>query len=293
MNRIIEYNITSEYNGYNSEEYLRNLGYSSKLMRSIKLAENGIMVNGAFQFANIKLCEGDHLRVYIPEDASSDFKPVSYSLDIAYEDEDLIIVNKPANMPIHPSMGNYENTLGNAIVDYFKDRPDGFVFRCINRLDRDTSGLTIIAKNPLSGVLLSSMQKERKIKRTYQAIVRGIITKEGTIDAPIARENDSVIKRCVSGNGDLAITHYSPIKTKGNLSLIELKLETGRTHQIRVHMKHIGYPLIGDFLYNPDDLELINRQALHSYKLEFTHPITDKELTITAPLPKDMANIIY
>ena len=206
-----------------------------------------------------------------------------------------MVINKPAGMSIHPSMNNYENSLGNALAYYFAMQNKAFIFRCINRLDKDTSGLTIIAKHMVSAGMLSAMVADKKnggIMREYLAIVKGTPTpSQGTINAPIARKEGSILEREINVAGEIAITHYTTLKNKNGHSLVSLVLETGRTHQIRVHMKHLGYPLIGDYLYNPD-MEHINRQALHSHKLKFIHPITKESMEFTAPLPEDMATIL-
>lgn len=168
-----------------------------------------------------------------------------------------------------------------------------FVYRCINRLDRDTTGALILAKNPYSAAVLSAQMKQRQIRRTYLAIVQGIAPEQGTIDAPIGRAADSTIERQVDfANGESAVTHYERLATYHSYSLIELHLETGRTHQIRVHMKYIGHPLPGDFLYNPD-YRIIKRQPLHSFQLEFAHPVTGENMCITAPVPEDFADAFH
>lgn len=196
-------------------------------------------------------------------------------------------------MPVHPSAGNYENTLANGIAWYFAEKGEDFVYRCINRLDRDTTGALILAKNPLSAAILSVQMKKRQIRRTYLALVDGLLPDAGTINAPIARMEGSVITREVNfETGESAITHYERLAAGKEYSLAELHLETGRTHQIRVHMKYIGHPLPGDYLYNPD-YRRINRQPLHSYQLEFTHPITGKVMLFIAPLPIDFISAFY
>jgi 23S rRNA pseudouridine1911/1915/1917 synthase len=240
---------------------------------------------------------GDTLTVHINETGTSEnIPPVNLPLDIIYEDEDLIVINKPAGMPIHPSMNNYENSLGNALAYYFTKQNKAFVFRCINRLDKDTSGLTVIAKHIVSAGILSAMvasKSSSQFIREYLAISRGVVTPvSGIIDAPISRKEGSVLERQVDfEKGEHAVTHYHVLETKNGHSLLSLQLETGRTHQIRVHMKHLGYPLIGDYLYNPDT-EFISRQALHSYRLAFIHPITHQPLEFTAPLPADMRGVL-
>ena len=228
----------------------------------------------------------------LEETPSENIIPVHLPLNIVYEDEDILLINKPADMPVHPSINNYDNTLANGIAYYYKLQGKPFVFRCINRLDRDTTGLLIIAKNALSASILSNQMKKREIHRTYLAIVSGIPEKEAnTITAPIARKENSAIERCVDFmNGEHAVTHYQTVASKEDYSLLKLSLETGRTHQIRVHAKYIGNPLLGDYLYNPD-FSKIQRVALHSYRLNFMHPITEKLMSFSAPLPKDMADL--
>ncbi len=294
MNRTLTYSITEQEACQTIEQYLRHKGYSSQCIKELKKQWGSILLDGIPQYMRVALQVGSTLTVQIQEENSSEkIPPVELPLDIIYEDEDLLVVNKPADMPIHPSLNNYENSLANALAWYFEKQSKPFVFRCINRLDRDTSGLTIVAKHMLSGGILSSMVAERAIHREYLAIVRGIILPEsGTIDAPIGRKGDSIIERQIDYvNGEHAITHYTMQEYKNGHSLLSIHLETGRTHQIRVHMKHIGFPLIGDHLYNPD-MEYMTRQALHSHRLLFTHPITGEFMDFTAPLPEDMQQVL-
>ena len=272
-------------------QFLKEHGFSHPILVSLKKTHEGILLNGRWAYVSERMKINDTLTINIEETAlNSKIEPVFFPLDIIFEDEDLLIVNKPANMPIHPSMGNHENTLANALVYYFKDQNSPFVFRCINRLDRDTTGLTIIAKNALSAAILGRQVSNRCIHRTYLAICEGKTNPNATIDAPIARANDSTIMRCINfEEGESAVTHYWQLAYHPtlNLSLVKLQLETGRTHQIRVHMKYVNHPLIGDFLYNPVTT-MIKRQALHSSSLEFKHPITKEKMHFHAPLPADM-----
>ena len=239
---------------------------------------------------------GDTLTLHIHEEHSSEkIPPVELPLDIIYEDEDLMVINKPAGMPIHPSMNNYYNSLANGLAYYFAQQNCPFVFRCINRLDRDTSGLTIVAKHYVSAGILSAMIANKAtsgITREYLAIAKGSVRPlEGTITAPLGRKEGSIIERTVDfENGESAVTHYRVLDEKNGHSLVSLILETGRTHQIRIHMKYLGFPLIGDYLYNPD-MALIHRQALHAWRLSFRHPITGEQMHFTAPLPEDMAKV--
>lgn len=294
MNRTLTYHITSQDAAQTIEHFLRSKGYSSQCIKELKKQWGSILLDGIPQYMKVSLQECCTLTVQIQEESSSEkIPPVELPLDIVYEDEDLLVVNKPADMPIHPSLNNYENSLANALAWYFEKQGKPFVFRCINRLDRDTSGLTIVAKHMLSAGILSSMVAERAIHREYLAIVRGPVTPErGTIDAPIGRKGDSIIERQIDYvGGERAVTHYTLKEYKNGHSLLSIHLETGRTHQIRVHMKHIGFPLIGDHLYNPD-MEYMTRQALHSHRLQFTHPITGKSMDFTAPLPEDMQRVL-
>ncbi len=287
--RTLQYRITESDTYSNIHELLKAHGYSSTVIRHLKETENGIQRNGVWARVYEPLASGDTVTILLTEEASSEnIVPTPLPLDIVYEDEDLLIINKPADMPIHPSQGNYDNTLANACAYYFQQKGEPFTYRCINRLDRDTTGLLIIARHAYSASLLSSMVAKREIHREYLALATGLVPDSGVIEAPIARVDGSTIEREVNfETGEFARTHYRRLEYKNGYSLVSLKLDTGRTHQIRVHMKYIGHPLPGDFLYNPD-YSMIRRQALHSYRLTFTHPITGKELQFTAPLPDDM-----
>ena len=291
MERKLEYIITEEFHNKTIEQFLKQQEFPHQAIVQLKKTHEGILKNGIWAYVNEKLQANDILSLHLVEDvADTSIQPIHVDLDILYEDEDLLIINKPANMPIHPSMNHHEGTLANGLLYYFKEKGMDFTFRCINRLDRDTSGLTIIAKHLLSAGILSRQVSAREIKRTYRAICKGYTPESGTIDAPIARAQDSTIERCVDfENGEHAVTHFNRLSydSKRDVSLLELRLETGRTHQIRVHMKHLGHPIIGDFLYNPD-YKYCDRQALHSASLNFTHPITKKEMHFTSPLPDDL-----
>ena len=294
MDRILTYKIIESEQGLRVEQYLRRLGYSHQNLTELKKMPESILVNGTWYYMHQKLSAGDTLTVHIQETESSEkIPPVEHPLDIIYEDEDILVVNKPAGMPIHPSMNNYYHSLANALVWYYQQQNKPFIFRCTNRLDRDTSGLTVIAKHMVSSNILSAMGYRHEIDREYLAIVRGSVTPlSGTIDAPLSRKPGSVIERTIDfEHGERAVTHYQVIEEKNEHSLVSLHLETGRTHQIRIHMKYLGFPLIGDYLYNPD-MEFITRQALHSHRLRFTHPITGESMDFAAPLPEDMKRVL-
>lgn len=303
MKRILTYPITESDSDQRIYDFLCHHGYSRHIRTWLKQHPGSVRLNGEEALFYFPLKNGDLLEISLEEEhPSENIVPVDLPIHIIYEDEDLMVIDKPADMPVHPSIGNYENTLANAAAWYFHRQDIPFVFRCINRLDRDTTGLLILAKHMLSGAILSDQMKKRAIHRTYLAITEGKTDPAGTIDSPIGRTDQSLILRQVDHeNGDSARTHYLqkcwhpktfypetlPVPQDG-LSLVQLQLETGRTHQIRVHMTSIGHPLIGDTLYNPETA-LMNRQALHSYRLAFTHPVTGVSLEFTSPLPEDMA----
>ena len=294
MNRTIDYMIDEDSAGLRVEQFLRRKRYSGQNLSEIKRMPKSILVNGVHYYMRQELAVGDHLQVRICETQSSEkIPPTNLPLDIIYEDEDILVLNKPAGMPIHPSLNNYTNSIANALAYYFQSQGKPFIFRCCNRLDRDTSGLTIVSKHLVSGSILSDMTKYREVHREYLAIARGSVTpSEGTIRAPLGRKEGTIIERTVDWeHGEEAVTHYKVVKEANGHSLVSLRLETGRTHQIRIHMKYLGYPLIGDYLYNPD-MEYMTRQALHSHHMEFTHPITGEHMSFTAPLPEDMARVM-
>ena len=302
MKRILTYPITESDSDQRIYDFLCHHGYSRHIRTWLKQHPGSVRLNGEEALFYFPLKNGDLLEISLEEEhPSENIVPVDLPIHIIYEDEDLTVIDKPADMPVHPSIGKYENTLANAAAWYFHRQDIPFVFRCINRLDRDTTGLLILAKHMLSGAILSDQMKKRAIHRTYLAITEGKTDPAGTIDSPIGRTDQSLILRQVDHeNGDSACTHYLqkcwhpktfypetlPVPQDG-LSLVQLQLETGRTHQIRVHMTSIGHPLIGDTLYNPETA-LMNRQALHSYRLAFTHPVTGVSLEFTSPLPEDM-----
>ena len=289
MDKILTYTITSQEAGMQVLEFLRSKGFSRHILTSMKPDKEALLVNGVRAGGRSILKEGDFFRVRVMETATTEgIVPASLPLNILYEDEDILVLNKPADMPVHPSIGNYTNTLANAAAFYFQERGEFCPFRCINRLDRDTSGALVLAKNALSAAILSAQMRNREIRRTYLAVVRGVTPPSGTISAPIGRVSDSVIQRQVDPeHGEAAVTHYERLAVRNDHSLLEIHLETGRTHQIRVHMGYIGHPLPADYLYCPV-YDHFKRQPLHSYQLNFRHPLTNDALCFTAPVPHDM-----
>lgn len=293
MLRTLKYIIEEKYNNNRIDTVLRtHFKISGSLLKELKHYEDGILLNGSHARTIDLLHTGDELEINIHDSASENIAPVALPLNVIYEDEDIIIVSKPPHMPTHTSAGHHDNTLANALMYYFSQNGEEHTFRAVNRLDKDTSGLMCIAKNKYIHARLCSDFKTKSVKRRYRAIVCGTPLGSGTIDAPIKREDASVIKRIVAPDGDRAVTHYKLIQSFGDYSLLELELETGRTHQIRVHMAHISHPLLGDWLYGDEDKELFPRQALHSFYLSLTHPITGEILEFFDELPEDMQDFI-
>ncbi len=266
---------------------------SARLITKLKQSNN-IFFNEEIAYTKKLVCANDVVSVLIDfvED-NSNIVATNIPLDIIYEDEYLLAINKPANMPVHPSMLHYEETLSNAVKYYFDTLNLKRKIRIVNRLDKDTSGILIFAKNEYIQECLIKQMKTKELKKEYLAIVTGYLQKKSdTLCFPISRKEGSIIERTVNPNGDIAITHYNILKEQNNLSLVHVFLETGRTHQIRVHFSHINHPILGDTLYGTPS-PLINRQALHSYKITLLHPISKQILTLEAPIPNDMKFINF
>lgn len=277
----------------NVKEVLKSkLNVSDRLLLRLKTS-NKIFLNG--QIANVKspVSFGDIIEVCLDyEEDNSNIVSKKMDLNIVYEDEYMLILNKPADFPIHPSMLHFEDSISNGVRYYFDSIGLHKKIRPVNRLDKDTSGLVIFAKNEYIQECLVKQMKSNVFKKEYIAICSGVFDdKNGIINEPIARKSGSIIERCVDSSGDTAITHYEVLDNNCGVSILKLLLETGRTHQIRVHLSYIGHPIIGDTLYGSSS-ELIDRQALHSYRIEFIHPISKKSMSITAPLFEDMLNVI-
>ena len=275
----------------NIRQVLRErFGISERLLTKLKKSKKIFLNDSNKIYMDMYVKQNDKISVNLDFDEdNSNIIPVKMDLKILYEDESIIIVDKPANMPVHPSLNHYEDSLSNGIKYYFNILELKRKIRPINRLDKNTSGIVIFAKNEYIQDRLNKYHKE------YLAIVVGKLLGSGIIDKPIARKEDSIIERCIDSNGEKSITEYEVIQNfkvnNTNLSLLKCILHTGRTHQIRVHMKSIGHPILGDTLYG-NYSELINRQALHAYKICFIHPITKKEIEITSSIPNDMLKII-
>lgn len=293
MDRILEYEIPSEYDGANITTVLKqHFKISTNLIKDLKKYKEGIQVNGEHKRVVDFVAKGDILKITIRDTASENIVPTDIPLDIVYEDEDVLVINKPPNMTTHPSMGNYKNSLANGVMYYYKSKGEERVFRAVNRLDKDTSGLMAVAKNSYIHARLGEEIQKKELKRKYMCIVCGDVERDGTVDAPIRRADGSVINRIVAPDGQRAVTHYKVVKRYGEYTLLEMELETGRTHQIRVHMAYIGHPLVGDWLYGTEDHNIAKRQMLHSCYLCFTHPITGQIMEFKDEMAEDMRAFI-
>lgn len=262
------------------------------------IEEEKICVNEKPAKASLKVKKGDVITIEDMEVRETKLKPQDIPLDIIYEDDDIIVVNKQKGLVVHPANGNPDGTLVNAIMNICKDSLSGIGGELrpgiVHRLDKDTSGLIIIAKNDKSHINLSEQIKNHEVSKTYLALVRGIVKEnEATINMPIARSTKDRKKMAVAKDGRNAVTHFKVLERFEGYTLLEIKIETGRTHQIRVHMSHIGYPVIGDMVYsNGKNPFGVKGQMLHSYKLAFRHPITNEVLTLQAPLPKYFEEVL-
>lgn len=276
------------------KELLRcNFSFSSRLNKKIK-REHLILLNGISVKTYLKPLVGDVLSVSFPDEAS-DFIPEPIPIEIIYEDEELLVINKQAGIVVHPTKGHHSHTIANGVMHYMITSNQSFKIRFINRLDMDTSGILVVAKNSHVQDDFTKQMAANKIKKRYLGVVKGIIeADEGTIDLPIGRPDLEKVERAVLlDNGSPSITHYKVLERyKKGYTLVELLLGTGRTHQIRVHMSHIGHPIVGDHLYGGSNVLLIERQALHAHKLSFFHSVTQKELQLEAPVPLDICQLI-
>ena len=278
---------------FNVKEVLKvKFEISDRLLLKLK-KNNKILLNSNVCSVSDKVTLGDTVSFNIDfEENSSNIVPAKINLNIIYEDEAYIVINKPAGIPVHPSILHYENSLSNGVKYYFDTIGLKKKIRPVNRLDKDTSGIVIFAKNEYIQECLVKQMKQKIFSKEYIAICEGIFeNRSGTINAPIARKENSIIERCVHEDGDASITHYNVLKTNFNCSIVKLLLETGRTHQIRVHLSYIGHPILGDTLYGNASTK-INRQALHALKVSFVHPISRKEVCYIAPLPNDIKSLL-
>ena len=272
-----------------AKEFLRQKeGISLNLWRKIKQNDEFYINHKKENPGLATVSPGDEISYTLAQ--HSTIEPIQLPLEICYEDDYLLIVNKPAGQLVHPTTKERQTTLANAILYYYKQNNLQLMYHPVHRLDKNTSGLVLIAKMPQIQHLLST-GSTKLFKRTYKTIVTGKPADSGLINAPIGRKPTSIIERMVTASGQIARTHYKLLQTNGTYSLLEVELETGRTHQIRVHLAYIGHSILGDDLYG-GSLDLIDHQALHASKLVFIHPVTHKNITIICDLPIDMQRII-
>ncbi len=290
------YRITTEHHGLVLRDYLRRvLGLSRAEVTVLKQKEDGILLNGTPVTVRAQLSEGDTLFLSREDEEAGDgVLPRPIPIEILYEDDDLIAVNKPAGLPTHPSHQHQEDTLANGLAYLFAQRGVPFVFRAVNRLDRDTSGVVLVAKNRGAAFRMSREIGSGNTEKTYLAVVTGTVDRAGTVEAHIRRREDGRMERtvCSPEEGRYAKTDYRPLASQDGLTLLSVRPLTGRTHQIRVHLSSLGYPICGDTLYgDPSGSPLIGRQALHAVSLTVFSPNHGERITITAPLPPDMATL--
>ncbi|KXG73585.1 RluA family pseudouridine synthase [Thermotalea metallivorans] len=288
----LEFVVDDRYEGKELKEILYGeMRLSSRLVRRLK-RNQGILVNGNRITFHARLRKGDKVEVVMADEANQ-FEPENIPIAVVYEDIDLLIVNKQPGLVVHPTKGHPTGTMANALVYRMKYTGENFKIRFVNRLDRDTSGLVVIAKNPYAQQELSKQMQKNQVEKIYLAVAKGTMEEDhGTIDAPIGRPDPEDIMRKVYEGGQPSVTHYEVVRRLKDATVVRIKLETGRTHQIRVHMAHIGHPLIGDELYGYTDKELIGRQALHAGQLIFNQPRTKERIEVRAPIPQDIKTLI-
>ena len=283
MPEKLYFTVEQQHNGMQAKRYLKQVrGVSTRLITKLKNTPDGIMMDGELLRAVDPVKSGSIIIISLPEEESEYIESVEGELDIVFEDEFILAVNKPPFMPVHPVKQHQTDTLANIVTYHMGQRGESYVFRAHNRLDRDTSGIVIIAKDKFTINKLKG-----SVSKTYFALVHGKIIQSGSVIKPIGLLEDSKIVRHVLNEGTPAITHYKPIKYNDRASFLSLNLETGKTHQIRCHMAHLGHPLLGDDLYG-GKAELISRQALHCGEMRFPHPVTGEIIELKTPVPDDM-----
>ncbi|MDQ7092132.1 RluA family pseudouridine synthase [Desulfosporosinus sp. PR] len=292
MKTYLNYQIAEKYEGLTVEAYLKQvLTYSGRKIQKLT-RQKGVLLNKKPVYLQKKIQTGDVLRVLVLGDSSYGVEPEPSPIEILYEDSYLIVLNKPSGLLVHPTGQTTHGTLSNYLAHYYQQQGVISTIRPIHRLDRETSGCVVFAKDSQTQALLEKLLREGSIKRTYQALIEGTLTPaNGTVNAPIGPHPGKPNRRAVNSKGDPAITHYKTIKSFANSSLLELSLETGRTHQIRVHLAYLGHPIIGDRMYGKNS-SLIAGQALHAYSLQLPHPLEQREIALEAPFPTNFLHLL-
>lgn len=281
--------VTPEQDGRRLSRLLRtDCHCSARLVKQLKYLSDGILLDGVRAFLDQRVSAGQRLSLNLPPDPPSDIVPRAGPLEVLFEDEHLLVVNKPPYVPVHPGPGHHDDSLGNFIAWHYLQKGVHYTYRPVNRLDRSTSGLMCVAKDGYTQELLKLQLHTQSFQRIYTGCCHCCLPLvQSFVNTPIGRQKDSVLKREIRSDGAPALTYFQVLTTQEDRSLLALKLATGRTHQIRVHMASIGHPLLGDFLYGKEEPELIGRTALHSWYLSFLHPVTGEKLEFTAHPPAD------
>ncbi|MRG87093.1 RluA family pseudouridine synthase [Salinibacillus xinjiangensis] len=286
----MKWTIEKQYDGMLVREYLHSVrAFSRRMVKTVKF-EGSIMLNGKPVTVRSTLHKGDELAITFPEERKEDgLTPIEISLDIIFEDEEILVLNKPAGIPVVPSPHFQGGSIASGLISYYQKKNLNYTAHIVTRLDKDTSGLMLVAKHRFSHSQLARLQQQGKVNRSYTALVDGQLeAKKGVIDVPIGRKSTSIIEREVREDGQKAVTHYEVIEELERFSVVHVRLETGRTHQIRVHFASLGHPLLGDDLYGGPMKEGIKRQALHCHELSFYHPFRGETVELVTPVLKDM-----
>lgn len=285
--RVLKFTVPEKYHNMKAKVFLRSFcKLSARTMIRLKQVPNGITVDGHLLRTIDPVKAGQVVVLRLPEESHGMQQPIALSVPVVYEDDDVLVFNKPPYMPIHPSAGHADDTLANAAAAYYAARGENCIFRPINRLDRNTSGLAVTAKHAHAAALLSG-----KVEKIYLAVTQGIPPSEGTINAPLRTMEGHGIRREIGEGGEYAVTHWRTLSASNGHALLRVVIDTGRTHQIRAHFSCTGYPLAGDDMYD-GALDRIPRHALHCAAVRFTHPILNTPIELTAPLPSDMQNLL-
>lgn len=292
MENIITYNVIDKIEDVKLRDYLKeSCNLSTRLLRGASV-EGRIKLNGKVAKLNARINSGDIIEIKIAKAETQDIEPEQMDIEVLYEDKDLIIVNKPPFLVVHPTRSHPNGTLANGILYHMRQNGDNSIIRLVSRLDMNTSGVITIAKNQFTHMTLAKQMESNTFKKKYIAIVHNKMEKQkDTINECIYRPTEDTMQRVVDSRGQESITHYEVLENYENGAVLKVDLETGRTHQIRVHLNHIGHPIFGDSLYGTIDEEFISRQALHAYEISFIHPTKGERVTVNANIPDDLKNL--